>query len=104
MGPRMGAYTHARMHTCTDGGTYSFPNNECMFARMGKFRLIRCLRTTQIPLLQRALPTEKKIESGTSQSKSGTSINLSNSGILISTMEKKSRLICEAHSVDGRMT
>jgi len=29
---------------------------------------------------QRALPAEKKIESETSQSKSGTSLNLSNSG------------------------
>ena len=28
----------------------------------------------------RALPTETKVESGTSQSKSGTSVNLSNSG------------------------
>ena len=32
---------------------------------------------------QRALPTETKVESGTSQSKSGTSVNLSNSGELI---------------------
>jgi len=31
---------------------------------------------------QRALPTETKVESGTSQSKSGTSVNLSNSGHL----------------------
>jgi len=30
----------------------------------------------------RALPTETKVESGTSQSKSGTSVNLSNSGYL----------------------
>jgi len=29
---------------------------------------------------QRALPTETKVESGMSQSKSGTSVNLSNSG------------------------
>ena len=29
-----------------------------------------------------ALPTETKVESGTSQSKSGTSVNLSNSGDL----------------------
>jgi len=28
----------------------------------------------------KALPTETKVESGTSQSKSGTSVNLSNSG------------------------
>ena len=32
--------------------------------------------------LQRALRTETKVESGTSQRKSGTSLNLSNSGIL----------------------
>jgi len=31
-------------------------------------------------LLERALPTETNVESGTSQSKSGTSVNLSNSG------------------------
>jgi len=31
---------------------------------------------------QRALPTETNVESGTSQSKSGTSVNLSNSGDL----------------------
>ena len=31
---------------------------------------------------QRALPTETKVESGTSQRKSGTSVNLSNSGTL----------------------
>ena len=30
----------------------------------------------------RALPTETKVESGTSQSKSGTSVNLRNSGDL----------------------
>jgi len=30
----------------------------------------------------RALPTETKVESGTSQIKSGTSVNLSNSGLL----------------------
>jgi len=30
--------------------------------------------------LQRALPTERKVERGTSQSKGGTSVNLSNSG------------------------
>ena len=30
--------------------------------------------------MRRALPTETKVESGTSQSKSGTSVNLSNSG------------------------
>ena len=30
----------------------------------------------------RALPTETKVESGMSQSKSGTSVNLSNSGFL----------------------
>ena len=31
---------------------------------------------------QRALPAETKVESGTTQSKSGPSVNLSNSGIL----------------------
>ena len=30
---------------------------------------------------RRALPTETKVESGTSQTKSGTSVNLSNSGV-----------------------
>ena len=34
-----------------------------------------CLRSPQ-----RALPTETKVESGTSQDKSGTSVNLRNSG------------------------
>jgi len=32
-------------------------------------------------LPERALPTETKVESGTPQSKSGTSVNLSNSGL-----------------------
>ena len=36
---------------------------------------------------QRALPTVTKVESGTSQSKSGTSVNLSHSGDLGGTAE-----------------
>ena len=36
-----------------------------------------CLSTA---VQERALPIETKVESGTSQSKSGTSLNLSNSG------------------------
>ena len=41
----------------------------------------------------RALPTETKVESGTSQSKSGTSVNLSNSGNPSDSGRATSRLI-----------
>ena len=41
---------------------------------------------------RRALPTEKKVESGTSQSKSGTSVELSNSGDLMALPRKKRAL------------
>ena len=40
------------------------------------------LSLSQYPFLLRALPTETKVESGTAQIKSGTSVNLSNSGEL----------------------
>ena len=39
----------------------------------------------------RALPTETKVESGTSQSKLGISVDLSNSGILVGTMSHPQR-------------
>ena len=47
-------------------------------------RLARLTRARRdlIPASICALPTETRVESGTSQSKSGTSVNLSNSGIL----------------------
>ena len=46
------------------------------------------IRVVRFPLLlARALPTETQVESGTSQSKSGTSVNLSNSGFTVAAGE-----------------
>ena len=53
----------------------------------GRFRMREVPLYVPIPFASRlrspprALPTETKVESGTSQSKSGTSVNLSNSGL-----------------------
>jgi len=46
----------------------------------------------------RALPTETNVESGTSQSKSGTSVNLSNSGELAVTV------LCVPRLLDSGLT
>ena len=43
---------------------------------------------------QRALPTETKVESGTFQSKAGTSVNLSNSGQRSRTVMPGSHALC----------
>jgi len=47
----------------------------------GRLRVRHHEQLTLKPSTQRALPTETTFESGTSQSKSGTSVNLSNSGV-----------------------
>ena len=54
-------------------------------------------------LLGEALPTETNVESGTSQSKSGTSVDLSNSGYLSSNVNLRGSLSgCEARSARER--
>ena len=45
----------------------------------------------QDQILVLALPTETKVESGTSQSKSGTSVNLSISGFCAQSLDRGSR-------------
>jgi len=53
--------------------------------------------------LQRALPTETKVESGTSQSKSGTSVNLSNKGLQTNFWDRAGGIETHSRKADVRL-